>query len=103
MHFSIPLTLSFLATTLALPTAHDTVSLEKRMQYGWIGSFDASNCQGHQEGPRPEFSGNHWIQWTNATNSIGISFGTGDPQHCESGLSYFETKLIVRLSAIELI
>lgn len=47
--------------------------------------------------PRPEFSGNHCMQQTNATNFIGINFGTGDPQHCECGLSYFETNFIVML------
>ena len=79
MYLHVSIFFALLASTLALPTSNETsTNLEKRLHYGWIGSFVNDNCHGKHVGPRPELK--HSISdccaFTPATNNIGINFGT---------------------------
>lgn len=92
MQLQLPILLSLLTTTIALPTSTDDTSiapasnntnpsiLEKRYHYGWIGSFPSNDCHGKNVGPRPKLeSYNLCYKFTSPREAthIGINFGSG--------------------------
>ena len=88
MHLRIPTILAIsttLASTMALPTTSTSSSteLEKRFHYGWVGSFDNSDCSGDPNplGVRPELDYENGVECDSFQyvigDWIGINYGTG--------------------------
>lgn len=76
LQFLLPITAC--AGAFGLPTLNETTeSLEKREDWGWIGSFVNETCSGKTVGDRPEIRHKkQCVKFTPTSNYVGASFGS---------------------------
>lgn len=51
-------------------------SIERRSNYGWIGSFEKGDCSGDHHKNRPKLDNNDCIPFTPDTDFVGVSWGS---------------------------
>lgn len=64
--------------TSVTDTASSTSSSfsKRSSHYGWVGSFDNSDCKGKPQGNRPKVDTGNCIKFTPETNFVGVYWGT---------------------------